>query len=563
MNENEARDSLWISLLLIVIVGMVIGVLGGIAANCFVIGAKFFFGLIPASREAGDPLSFGIHWAVLAGAALLIVGLKRWSKIPRWHGPADTILSAQLSTEPFQTKVGFLSTTAAFISASAGASVGQYGPVLHFGASVASGVRKLIPTRINSEVYLAAGVAAAISAGFNAPIAGVIFASEAVLRHFSVRALAPLAVASITAAAVTNLLFNRGSPYEIMPVNFVMHETIPLLLVVALASAGAAIVFMSSLLKVVAWSGRQGNEFTIILLSATLMAVIGTLVPEVFGLGSDTINLFFANAFLLDYLIIILIAKLCASVLCLGMGLFGGVFSPALFLGACLGSIVGVVATYLGYDPSVVPLMTVVGMACVASSVVGAPIAIVLIVFELTQSYQYAVAAIFSVAICSLISTRLYGYSYFDRQLLLRGFNLKLGREYLILDQLKVDGLDIRPVESFSADMMCSEIVKSLRDLGNTEAYVTDHEQKLLGVVSLTNALRYPNEQAAAAFIEAPSILELKFSLRDAMEVAQGFLGEAIPVLDERGVLCGCLSEGDILGGVLSVQEEVKSYERN
>ena len=320
---------------------------------------------------------------------------------------------------------------------------------------------------------------------------------------------------------------------------------------------------MSSLLKVVAWSGRQGNELAIILLSATLMAVIGTLVPEVFGLGSDTINLFFANAFLLDYLIIILIAKLCASVLCLGMGLFGGVFSPAIFLGACLGSIVGVVATYLGYDPSIVPLMTVVGMACVASSVVGAPIAIVLIVFELTQSYQYAVAAIFSVAICSLISTRLYGYSYFDRQLLLRGFNLKLGREYLILDQLKVDGLDIRPVESFSADALCSEIVTSLRDLGNTEAYVTDHEQKLLGVVSLTNALRYPNEQAAAAFIEAPSILELKFSLRDAMEVARSFIGEAIPVLDERGVLCGCLSEGDILGGVLSVQEEVKSYERN
>ena len=157
------------------------------------------------------------------------------------------------------------------------------------------------------------------------------------------------------------------------------------------------------------------------------------------------------------------------------MGLFGGVFSPAIFLGACLGSIVGVIATYLGYDPSIVPLMTVVGMACVASSVVGAPIAIVLIVFELTQSYQYAVAAIFSVAICSLISTRLYAYSYFDRQLLLRGFNLKLGREYLILDQLKVDGLDIRPVESFSADALCSEIVTSLRDLGNTEAYVTDH----------------------------------------------------------------------------------------
>lgn len=563
MNENEVRDSLWISLLLIVIVGMVIGVLGGIAANGFVIGAKFFFELIPTSGEPRDPLSFGIHWAVLAGAALLIVGLKRGFKIPRWHGPADTILSAQLSTEPFQTRVGLLSTTAAFFAASAGASVGQYGPVLHFGASIASGVRQLIPTRINGEVYLAAGVAAAISAGFNAPIAGVIFASEAVLRHFSVRALAPLAVASITAAAVTNLLFNRGSPYEITPVDFLIHETIPLLLVVALASAAAAIIFMYSLLKVVAWSGRQGNELIMILLSATLMATIGTLVPEVFGLGSGTINSFFDNAFVLDYLIIILIAKFCASVLCLGMGFFGGVFSPAIFLGACLGAIVGVLATYLGYDASIVPLMTTVGMACVASSVVGAPIAIVLIVFELTQSYQYAVAAIFSVAICSLISTRLYGYSYFDRQLSSRGFNLKLGREYLILDKLTVESLSIRPVETFSAGALCSDIVRTLTELGKTEAYVTDHDDKFLGVVSLVSALRHPNERAPAAFIKAPSTLELNFSLRDSMEVARSFIGEAIPVLDEQGVLRGCLSEGDILGGVLSVQEEVKSYERN
>ena len=557
------KDRLWFDLLLIILVGMIIGVLGAFAANGFVIGAKTLFELIPVSPEQNWWQSFSVHWLVLVTAAGVILALKRLNGIARWHGPADTILSAQVPKEPFQIKVGMLSTLAAFTSASAGASVGQYGPVVHFGASVASLIRTMIPTRIKPEVYLAAGVAAAISAGFNAPIAGVIFASEAVLRHFSVRALAPLAVASVSAAAITNLLFKRGAPYDIAPLDFSMHEVIPLLLVMALLSAAIAILFMSNLLKLVSWTGKQNNELLTIFLAASMMAVIGTIVPEVFGLGTATVNLFFSNHFELTYLLIILGAKFVASILCLGMGLFGGVFSPAIFLGACSGTVVGVIAVMLGYPVSVVPLMTTVGMACVASSVVGAPIAIVVIVFELTQSYQYAVAAIFSVAICSLISTRTYCYSYFDRQLLLRGFDLRHGRENLILGKVKVADLAISPVKGLSPADRCEDIVTSLCDTNNTEAYIVDEHNSLLGVVTLTNALRSSGLTAREVIDTAPSVLVVDQSLKQAMEVARRFVGEAIPVVSSDNKLLGSMSEGDILGAVLTLQEEMKADERN
>jgi CIC family chloride channel protein len=560
---NKDNDSLLVNLALIIIVGAIIGVLGGIAANGFVIGARYFFESVPVIEGGSLVTNFGIHWVVLIAGGLFIFGLKRFYKMPRWHGPADTILSSQVPNEPFHTNSGFVSTLAAFVSASVGSSVGQYGPVVHFGASVASAVRNLIPSRIHSEVYLGCGVAAAISAGFSAPIAGVIFASEAVLRHFSVRALAPLAVASITASATTKILFNRGSPYDITPINFTMHEVMPLLFLLAICSAFMAITFMSSLLKVIAWTGKQNKEFLMILVAATLMALIGTLVPEVFGLGTATINQFFANDFWLDYLVIILIAKLAASVCCLGMGLFGGVFSPAIFLGACLGTIVGLTASLFGYDSSIIPLMTTAGMACVASSVVGAPIAIVLIVFELTQSYQYAVAAIFSVAICSLVSTRIYCYSYFDRQLLLRGFNLKIGREYLILQKMSINQLDITSPFGFLLETSNQNIVNTLKDRGNTEAFIIDQNNVFLGVVKLTDALRHPTLNASDIIDRSPSILKTSYSLLQSMEVAKNFVGEAIPVVDEQNVLVGSLSEGDILGAVLNLQDEVKAYERN
>ena len=94
-----------------------------------------------------------------------------------------------------------------FTSASGGASVGQYGPIVHFGATMGIWVKRFVSSRLSHEIYLGCGVAAAISAGFNAPIAGIVFAHEAILRHFSVRAIAPITVASISASTLGNYWF--------------------------------------------------------------------------------------------------------------------------------------------------------------------------------------------------------------------------------------------------------------------------------------------------------------------------------------------------------------------
>ena len=184
---------------------------------------------------------------------------------------------------------GFISTTAAFISASAGASVGQYGPVLHFGASVGAQVRALFPTRLTPDIYLACGVAAAISAGFGAPIAAIVLVSEAVLRHFAVRAVAPITVSAIVAAAVTPLFFDRVSPYSVSatPTDWGL---IPVVLGLGACAAVLAIVFMRSLLRTAAWAKARNNDLAVLLLAATLMAVIGILVPEAVGLGTQSVN---------------------------------------------------------------------------------------------------------------------------------------------------------------------------------------------------------------------------------------------------------------------------------
>ena len=560
---NTSPKELGLELVRVLFVGLVIGILGGVAANLFVLGVGEIDGLIREQMVGQSALSAGlIRWSALIAGAFGIYGLKQAFKMDRWHGPADAILGAHRPDAPFPAREGFISTTAAFVSASAGASVGQYGPVLHFGASVGAQVRALFPTRLTPDIYVACGVAAAISAGFGAPIAAVVLVSEAILRHFAVRAVAPITVSAIVATAVTPLFFDRVSPYSVTasPTDWGL---IPVVLGLGACAAVLAIVFMRSLLRTAAWAKSLNNELAMLLLAATLMALIGMLVPEAVGLGTQSVNDLLAGEKLVGEAALMLVAKLVATVVCIGLGLVGGVFSPALFLGASLGYLAGFVAVGLGFDPSAVVMLTVVGMAAVAGSVIGAPIGVVLIVFEFTRSYEFAVAAILAVSMSSFISTRLFCYSFFDRQLIARGFDLRQGREFLSLKDISVADLDVEVVESVTEGMTGEDLVAHLRASHRTEAYVVNPQGTLTGVVPILAALANPDQTASELIEDDYLVLNLSDDLQQALGIARRFVGEAIPVVDEAGALVGCLSEGAILGGTLDRQEEVKGRERN
>ncbi len=560
---NTSPKELGLELLRVLFVGVVIGILGGLAANLFVLGVGAIDGVIRQQMAGQSALSSGlIRWAALIVGAFCIYGLKQAFKMDRWHGPADAILGAHRPDAAFPARQGFISTTAAFISASAGASVGQYGPVLHFGASVGAQVRALFPTRLTPDIYVACGVAAAISAGFGAPIAAVVLVSEAILRHFAIRAVAPITVSAIVATAVTPLFFDRVSPYSVTasPTDWGL---LPVVLGLGACAAILAIVFMRSLLRTAAWAKARNNDLAMVLLAATLMAIIGMLVPEAVGLGTQSVNDLLAGEKMVGEAVLMLLAKLVATVVCIGLGLVGGVFSPALFLGASLGYLAGFIAVGLGYDPSAVVMLTVVGMAAVASSVIGAPIGVVLIVFEFTRSYEFAVAAILAVSMSSFISTRLFCYSFFDRQLIMRGFDLRQGREFLSLKDISVSDLEVESVTPVSEAATGEEMVAHLRASNRTEAYVVDAEGKLRGVVPILTALAESNSPASSLISDDYLVLKLSDDLQQALSVARQFVGEAIPVVDDAGALVGCLSEGAILGGTLDRQEEVKGRERN
>ena len=565
--QSRIKDTS-MELLIVFGIGGLIGALIAWTSNAYVSGVQVFTELredhslfeISLAGNQFELTSLIFLWV----AAGIVIVIRRVFGVVRWHGPADSIYHAQQSKEPLDIKHGIASTLTAFTSAAGGGSVGQYGPLVHFGATLGIAVKRFVSSRLSHEVYLGCGVAAAISAGFGAPIAGIVFAHEAVLRHFSVRAIAPISIASVTASAVSQSFFNTSATFNISTSAPDLVSVIPVLIIASPIIAIAAIVYMEALRRSVAFAkGTDWSAERLVITAATICGLVGIWIPEILGLGIGTINAMLDGVYQLPALILLLIAKIAMTALCIGFGLFGGVFSPALFVGVAVGGVISQLAIYLGV-PDLSVAISIAAMAAVAANVIGAPVAAVLIILELTQSYAYAVAALMAVMASMLLTHRLFGHSFFDRQLLDRGIDLSLGREAIALSQHTLEthlSDDYVKVDETTSGQAALEL---MRQAEQTEAYVVSDSGRLAGKLSVHQAIQADN-QTVFQFADAdPVLLNLDDSLQYAMHTVSDFVGESVPIIDrETRELLGVITEGDLFKAVIDVQSTVRHQERD
>ena len=543
-------------LLLAAVVGLVMAVV----ANVFVEGARWFFNTsqtenLISMELGGQRYSLDI-FLTLAVAAVLIFLVRRTLGITQWSGPADSIYAVQQNREPLDVRVGMGSTLAAFFAASGGGSVGQYGPLVHFGATITEVLLKYIRIKFDRRVFIACGVAGAISAGFNAPIAGVLFAHEALLRRFSIGAIAPIAVSSIVAYAANQSLFNLEPMFSLPDMPIELQPLIPFLIFTGVFSALTAVAYMAAIRKGRELATRSQWSMPKLLLSCVVVVgAIGVVVPDVTGLGLQQINQMLDTQFGLGMLLVLLAGKIFVTAYCLNTGFFGGVFGPALFVGAATGAVVAHVAILVGLAPHLSYALPVAAIAAVGGAVIGAPLTSIMIVIELTGSYAYGLSAMLCAILCSLLTLRFFGLSYFDRQLLDRGVDLRLGQEHVELSLTPISEIESGEFVRIEADTPLQLARQELVSAQVTEAYVCDADDQLIGKVDIHSLAQAPSLDSALD--RSPVILEADGKLTDAMTTASTFVGESIPVV-RQGRLVGALSEGDIFNKVLQIQASLR-----
>ena len=550
--------------------GLSFGFIMAFVSSFFVLGVQWLSGLLSSTRAInvdffGKSLSVGPLIGLFVAVVFILI-IRQLFGVTRWHGPADSIYAAHRTDNELDARHGFGSTIAAFVSASGGASVGQYGPLVHFGATMGSVIRQVTGSKITTDVFIGCGVAGAIAAGFNAPIAGVVFAHEAILRHFSLRAIAPIAIASITAAWVSKWLFGANPLFMLNDLTPNLIELLPAALISGPVFGLVAVIFMQSLRHSAAFASASGWSPPRLLFTAALFTgLVGMFLPEVLGLGTGAVSSILDSRYQEIYLLLLLVMKVAVTALCIGFGMFGGVFSPAMFVGAAAGALLGRLMASFGLVVAG-PGLAICGMASVAAAVIGAPVAGVLIILEMTMSYEFALAAMLSIVVCTIVSNAIFGHSYFDRQLLDRGIDVSLGRGHIEMMETPVMGIVNTDYVRIDDDASVEIAIASLLSAKSTEGYVlSGHEKRFAGKVALHELLGAKvTEPVVQHLIYAPVSIKHDASLQQAIEVASDFVGESIPIINrENDTFQGVVTEADLFKLYLSLQTKIADLERN
>ena len=563
---NSTKDNFAL-LILAALVGSIVS----FVAQLFIISAKNIYEFIFSNDQFTLSILIWnielnlIPMIICIPSSILVASLMYYLKLPRWFGPADTIYAAHHRAGILDLKGGFGSTLASFISISGGASVGIYGPLVHFGATVSSFIRrqKYIP-KIPHDIIIGSGVAAAISAGFGAPLAGMIFAHETVLRHFSMKAVAALAISSMAANFSATEIGIVSPPLLLTAIPFEMSEILISLAIIGPLAAIVAIFFM----KLILFLGSIPPKLNLKSWQAPVIAgfacgLCGMIFSEVLGLGTEVLMTVITSQQILIYLGILLIGKLVLTSICIGFGFFGGTFSPALFLGGVLGAIVFQLPI-TSSNPELLSVLAVSGMAAVSSSVIGAPITAIILVLELTGSYEYAIAATFPIVVCSFITSRTFGNSLFDKQLIIRGVAITKGREQIRLNEALIKNYVDNKYTRLKSKTSIKNAIKLLMKSKTTEAYIVSEDNKYIGKISLMNLIGKKETSLLNLIETKPLIVDPNSNLIFVIKKLAKFVGESIPIVDKKtNEMVGIISENDVLQAYLDISEEINQIEKH
>jgi CIC family chloride channel protein len=264
-----------------------------------------------------------------------------------------------------------------------------------------------------------------------------------------------------------------------------------------------------------------------------------------------------ASTYSIGLLAVLCLAKLLASVSCLGLRYPGGVFSPALFMGVALGGLAGFLAPFLDYQ-----ICVLVGMGALIASVIGAPLATILIVFELTENYQAATAVMIGVVAANALITRYYSRSIFHRQILRLGIDLDRPREQRLMATRRVDEIMTSDYLCVKPDRTVAEMQKLILQGHEGDVFVIEKEsRRLVGRLPLATLAAAPYDQTALELCKP-----VKLFLQKSDNMWAGFLamenlvGHALPVVaDSQSMsLVGSVLESDFIAAYRNAVEQVR-----
>ncbi len=436
----------------------------------------------------------------------LIVGplIYFFAREAKGHGVPEVMEAVALRGGRIRPIVAVVKSLASAITIGSGGSVGREGPIVQIGSALGSTLGQklgLSDDRIRNLV--ACGAAGGIAATFNAPIAGVVFALEIIIGEFSVKYFSSVVVSAVTASVIGRVVFG-DIPAFIIPVEYGIKNIwefafYPLLGIIA-AVVGAFFVrflywsedLFDDWKSIPEWvkPAVGGGLLGILALAYPIVTGISwERMPQIYNVGYEIIESALSNHLALVAVLFLLILKMVATSLTLGSGGSGGVFAPALFMGAMLGTAFELVLKIL-FPDLIAPAgaYALVGMAAFFAATAHAPLTAVLILFELTGDYRIMLPLMLTVVIATLIAQKLLGgESIYTLKLSRRGVHLQRGKDVDVLQGVLVSEVMTRQINTTSKDMPLKELSTIFNRSRSHGMAILDDEGKLWGMVTISD----------------------------------------------------------------------------
>ncbi|HEY9814700.1 MAG TPA: chloride channel protein [Candidatus Obscuribacterales bacterium] len=512
-------------------------------------------------------------WIVLPLVGLIgggLAGLLVQRVSPEAAGSGIPQVKAALSQVPIalNLRVAIVKMFSVILILGSGFSLGRQGPTVQIGAALASQLSHWIPTSPEyRRQLLAAGAAAGLAAGFNAPIAGVLFVVEELLQDFSGLTLGTAILASFVGAVVSRVLGGQGlgiGPMSALEINFSLID-VPFFILLGALAGLLGTLFSHGIFLSLAINRRfrgLGLPWKVAIAGLLSGAIVVLLPPE-----------FRDNTGLRDFLIgtgqgwrlplLAFSVKFLLTLVAYGSGAPGGIFAPALLLGSSLGYLVGLFSHTVegavggaiapGLELTSATTYALAGMGAFFSAITRGPITAIVIVFEMVSDFNLVLPLMIGSVSAYLVSERLVSGSLYNRLLTMQGINLdKLENQDTSLANLSAETFMQRRVETLSSEMPLPEVIQAFSRSHHRGFPVVD-QGKLVGIVTqsdLADASRRNGSTGHLRLVDImtpqPVTVSSHDSLVHVLYLLNRFKLSRLPVTD-RQRLVGIITRADII----------------
>jgi CIC family chloride channel protein len=437
-------------------------------------------------------------------------------------------------------QVSVVKAVASALCIGTGGSVGREGPIVQIGSALASGFGQWVRMPEGRlRILVACGAAGGISATFNAPVTGVFFGVEIIMREFSVDALFTVMLSAMI-ADITAIPFLGDKPFlSGFPAGIALHHPRNYLLIAVLAVIAAlmGLAFKTLLYKTedlcdLVWKGRQ--EWARPAVGGTALGLLLLALPQMYGVGYPVMYKTTAGGYALWFLVVLAFGKMLATSLSIGIGGSGGIFAPALFIGVTCGYAYGdIVSHILGPGAGPPALYAVVAMGAVFTSAARAPLTSLASVVEMSGDFSLTLPVMLAVAIASTVSRALSYETIYTAKLLRRGTDIDRATPWRALQDMKI------------ADVM--------RPFGHALPVPPDSAAQPQGRSADCNG-GAPGPEAVPGPVtcrHAPQALFASESLSQALRQLEVYGRHGLPVLSADGrQIQGWATSADVLGAL-------------